>query len=109
MPGQRGPVPVHAKDGARDLPREILTLLDSKSSFDLAEEFPGIPPKELKSALDKVASRNMVAYEQRTSDVVVLEKEGQQICDEGSHEYKVWKVVKEAGKIPIKELPVGSS
>lgn len=104
MPGQRGPVPVQAKDADRDITKEILELLETKSSYVLADEFPGIPQIELKSALDRAAGRNMVTFQQSASDVVVLEKEGQEICDAGSHEFLVWQAVKNAGKIPIKDL-----
>jgi len=38
---------------------------------------------------------------------VLLTAEGKMICDEGSHEFKVWDAVRRRGKLGIKELPVG--
>src|SRR5436190_19468061 len=47
MPGQRGPVPVSARDGGRDLTQEILDLLDSKPEFGTADAFPEVPQIEM--------------------------------------------------------------
>jgi phenylalanyl-tRNA synthetase alpha chain len=105
MAGTRGPVPVPLQaNGTPDLTISILHSLEAKQPLDTAEDFPGASQAEVKAALDRLASRSMVEYE--TNDVihVVLTEEGQQICDEGSHEWKVWEAVKSKGRIPIKDL-----
>ncbi|KAF2090051.1 phenylalanyl-tRNA synthetase alpha chain [Saccharata proteae CBS 121410] len=105
MPGQRGPVPVPLRDGNRDVTQQILDLLDEKEPIRSSDDFPEIHQAEIKAALDRLASRQMVAYETSESEQVVLTKEGQMISDEGSHEWKVWDAVRKHGKVNIKELP----
>ena len=109
MPGTRGPVPIPLRDGHRDITLELLEMLDTKSSFDTHDTFPDIGQGEIKAALDRLASRSMVQYSTTDTEQVVLTAEGQTICDEGSHEYKVWKAVKDAGKLELKDLPVSQS
>ena len=106
MPGQRGPVPVPLHEGGRDLTLQILELLDEKEPIQTKEDFPETPQNEIKAALDRLASRSMLAYETQDAEQVLLTPEGQTICDEGSHEYKVWDAVQQRGKLPLKELPV---
>lgn len=103
MAGQRGPVPVYA---GRDLTQEVLDLLDTKQSVATESDLPDVAQAEIKAALDRLASRNMVVYETNDQEQVVLSKEGEQIANEGSHEFKVWEAVKRRGQIAIKELPV---
>lgn len=105
MPGQRGPVPVPLHDGGRNLTQEVLDLLDTKEPILTNEDFPSIPQNEIKAALDRLGSRQMLVYETQDSELVLLTSEGQTICDEGSHEYKVWDAVQQRGKLPLKELP----
>jgi phenylalanyl-tRNA synthetase alpha chain len=97
------PVPSQA-NGVQDLTSQILTTLDSQEPINTAETFPQASQAEVKAALDRLASRGMVQYETNDTEQVVLTEEGQQICDEGSHEWKVWEAVKSKGRIPIKEL-----
>jgi len=106
MPSQRGPVPVPLKDGDRDLTQQILDTLAAKESLKSTEDFQNVPQVEIKAALDRLASRSMIEYQQLTADHVVLEKEGQTILDTGSHEYRVWDAVRSKGRIGLKELPV---
>jgi phenylalanyl-tRNA synthetase alpha chain len=101
MPGARGPVPVH-----RDLPTDILTLLSQKDSFATNDAFPNVPQVEVKAAIDRLGSRDMVEYDTQEKEIVLLTEESERICEEGSHEYKVWDAVRRKGKISIKELPV---
>jgi phenylalanyl-tRNA synthetase alpha chain len=89
-----------------DVPQQVLDKLDEKETLNSTEDFPNTPQVELKAALDRLASRSMVAYKQITEDHVVLDKEGQTICDEGSPEYRVWDTVRSKGKVGIKELAV---
>ena len=107
MPGTRGPVPVPLRDGNRDLTREILSTIDDKGSITSTLDFPDIPQAEIKAALDRLGSRSMIEYDTTDKEIVQLSKEGEQICAEGSHEYKVWDAVRQRGKISLKELPVG--
>lgn len=106
MPGQRGPVPVVQPNGSRDLPHTILETLEHTDPIQTSTTFPDVSQAEIKAAIDRLASRSMVEYDTSDSEIVVLTAEGKQIADEGSHEYKVWKVVKDNGKVAIKELPV---
>ncbi|KAF2497039.1 phenylalanyl-tRNA synthetase-like protein alpha chain [Lophium mytilinum] len=102
MPAPRGPVPVLEK---RDLPQEVLNLLDEKPTIHTSEDFPDVSQPEIKAAIDKLRSRSMLQYETSDTEQVVLTSEGKGICDEGSHEYKVWDAVRQSGRLPIKELP----
>lgn len=103
MAGQRGPVPVYA---GRDLTQEVLDLLDTKQSVATESDLPDVAQAEIKAALDRLASRNMVVYETNDQEQVILSKEGEQIANEGSHEFKVWEAVKRRGQVTIKELQV---
>jgi len=97
------PVPVQA-NGTNDLTLDILCTLDTQEPFHTAETFPQISQGEIKAALDRLASRGMVEYNTNVAEQVILTEEGQQICDEGSHEWKVWEAVKSKGRIHIKDL-----
>lgn len=74
-----------------DLVMEILRTLDETEPLQTNEAFPTISQAEIKAALDRLASRSMVEYNTNDSEQVILSGEGQQIADEGSHEWKVWK------------------
>ncbi|KAJ9658299.1 Phenylalanyl-tRNA synthetase, beta subunit, cytoplasmic [Coniosporium apollinis] len=104
MVGTRGPVPVPLRDGDRDVTQQILDMLDEKPELNSSSDFPQIPQAEIKAALDRLASRSMIEYKTEDKEEVVLTKEGQTICAEGSHEFKVWSAVSRKGKIPVKEL-----
>lgn len=106
MPGTRGPVPVPLRDGSRDLTREILTAIDDKGSITSTQDFPDVSQAQIKAALDRLGSRSMIEYDTSDKEVVQLSREGEQICEEGSHEYKVWDAVRQKGKLSLKELPV---
>jgi phenylalanyl-tRNA synthetase alpha chain len=47
----------------------------------------------------------MITYEQKASEKAILEAEGSQIAESGSHEYLVWQAVKAEGKVSMKDLP----
>jgi phenylalanyl-tRNA synthetase alpha chain len=106
MAGQRGPVPVYAQASGRDLTQEVLDLLSTKDSVSTESDLADVGQAEIKAALDRLASRNMVVYETNDQEQVVLTKEGEQIANEGSHEFKVWDAVKRRGQMPLKELQV---
>ncbi|EMC99472.1 hypothetical protein BAUCODRAFT_29824 [Baudoinia panamericana UAMH 10762] len=105
MPGTRGPVPVplHPNGGDRDLTQEILNAVDEHETVPTNELFPHTSQAEIKAALDRLASRQMVEYDTNDKEHVVLTQEGQDIVDEGSHEYKVWDAVHKAGKLSPKD------
>ncbi|KAF2651133.1 phenylalanyl-tRNA synthetase-like protein alpha chain [Lophiostoma macrostomum CBS 122681] len=108
MPGgTRGPVPVPLESSNRNanVTQDVLDLLDTKQPLHTSEDFPSIPQPEIKAALDRLASRSMVVYETRDEEQVLLTGEAETIVEEGSHEWKVWEVVKREGKVGIKELP----
>jgi hypothetical protein len=101
----RGPVPVKSA-AARDLPHEILGLLDDKGSFSTNDAFPEVSQSEIKSALDRLTSRDMIEFDALDTEVVLLTKEAEDICDKGSHEFRVWDLVRQRGRVPIKQLTV---
>ena len=102
-------MPVPLETQGRNLTQDILDLLDTKETLQSNEDFPSIPQRDIKAALDRLASRSMVEYKTLDKEQVDLTPESEGIIANGSHEFKVWKAVKEAGKIAIKELPVGST
>lgn len=104
MTGTRGPVPVPLEHNGQDLTLQILEKLDHKEPLHTDADFPKVPQSEIKAALDRLASRSMITYETHDRELVLLTSEGQTICDEGSHEYKVWDAVHKKGKMPLKEL-----
>ena len=106
--GTRGPVPVPLESQDRNLTQEVLDLLDTKSPLQTSEDFPAVPQRDIKAALDRLASRSMVEYKTNDAEQAELTPEAESIVADGSHEFRVWAAVKEAGKIPIKELPVGA-
>lgn len=108
MPGTRGPVPVplQANGGTTDLTLLILETLESQDPLQTQDAFPQHSQAEIKAALDRLASRSMVSYETHDAEQVGLTGEGQQICDEGSHEYKVWDAVNKARRLGLKDPAV---
>lgn len=103
MVGQRGPVPVPQHSDATQV---VLDLLHEKPTLHSNKDLSGFSQVDVKAALDRLASRSMVTYQTADSEVAVLTKEAQTIVDEGSHEWKVWDVVKRNGRVSIKDLPV---
>lgn len=99
-----------AANGIPDLTADILRKVE-KQEVRTDEAFPTVPQGEIKAALDRLGSRSMIEYDTNDSENVILTEEGQQIADEGSHEWKVWEAVKSKGRIPVKDLKdaVGSS
>jgi phenylalanyl-tRNA synthetase alpha chain len=106
MGGTRGPVPVPLETKGQNLTQEILNLLDTKEPLQTNEDFPALSQAEIKAALDRLASRSMVEYKSLDSEKVLLTPESEGIVENGSHEFRVWKLVKERGSVPIAELPV---
>jgi phenylalanyl-tRNA synthetase alpha chain len=106
MPGTRGAVPVPLETQDRNLTQDVLDLLDTKDTLQTDEDFPTISQAEIKAALDRLASRSMIEYTSKNTDKVALTAESEDIVKNGSHEIRVWKAIKEAEKVSIKDLPV---
>ncbi|KAJ5693171.1 Phenylalanine--tRNA ligase alpha subunit [Penicillium macrosclerotiorum] len=88
----------------------ISAILDALSASQAPifsnEAFPSNPSLTVKSALDRLASREMVAYETIDKELVLLTSEGEEIAANGSHEAKVFAAVVAAlDGLKIKDLP----
>ncbi|KAJ5163171.1 Phenylalanyl-tRNA synthetase class IIc alpha subunit [Penicillium coprophilum] len=92
---------------ASDLTNEILGALSASDAPILSSEaFPSTPSLNVKSALDRLDSRQMVQYETLEKEIVTLTAEGQEIAANGSHEAKVFAVVLAAmDGLKISDLP----
>ncbi|TXT04966.1 hypothetical protein VHUM_03786 [Vanrija humicola] len=92
----------------------ILTTLDASGTIDDSRKLTvgttslGSPEGQavVKAALDSLLSKEMVEYTQITNNLWVLTKEGNEIADTGSHEYRVWAALPEAGQpgLSVKDL-----
>lgn len=91
-----------------DLTMEVLDALAStEGSILSADAFPSIPSTTLKSALDRLSSREMVGYKTIDREEAVLTEEAESIATHGSHEAKVFEaVVKAVEGLKITDLPV---
>lgn len=88
-----------------DLTSQILLALSVKEPVLSAEYFPEFQFADLKAALDRLASRSMVKYESIEREEAVLEAEGKQIAEHGSHEARVFEAVRKALEgLTIQEL-----
>jgi phenylalanyl-tRNA synthetase alpha chain len=92
---------------ASDLTKPILDALSASDAPILSSEaFPSHPSLNVKSALDRLASRQMVEYETIEREVAALSKEGEDIAANGSHEAKVFQAVVAAMEgLKIGDLP----
>jgi len=81
----------------RDLALQLLKALSETDGPLLsAEAFPNSTFTEVKAALDRLASREMVQYEPLERDEAILEPEGEQIAAHGSHEARVFEALRQA-------------
>lgn len=88
-----------------DLTSRILYALSQKDGLLSTESFPEVPFIDIKAALDRLASRSMVTYETIDKEEAVLEAEGQQIADHGSHEARVFEALRQAvGGLTVQDL-----
>ncbi|OAT09217.1 phenylalanyl-tRNA synthetase alpha chain [Blastomyces gilchristii SLH14081] len=92
---------------ASDLTAQILDLLSSTDDPILSSDaFPAAPSIALKSALDRLRSRDMIIYETIEQEQAVLLPEAEGIVANGSHEAKVFEAVRAAlDGLKIKDLP----
>lgn len=79
-----------------DLATHILESLDKSSPLLSAEAFPTSSFVEVKAALDRLASRDMVTYDTIEREEAILEPEGEQIAENGSHEARVFEALRSA-------------
>lgn len=88
-----------------DLAIQILQALSTQSPLLSSDAFPTIPFQDVKAALDRLASRSMVAYETIDREEAILEPEAQQIAEHGSHEARVFEALRNALEgLTIQEL-----
>lgn len=79
-----------------DLTSDILQALERHDSFLSNETFPALKFTDVKSALDRLASRYMIAYETIDREEAVLEAEGQDFIANGSHEVRVFEALRKS-------------
>ena len=93
---------------ASDLTTELLgTLAESNGPLLTAEAFPSVPFTTIKSALDRLGSREMVVYKTIEREEAILTEEAQGIATHGSHEAKVFEAVRKAVEgLKVSDLPV---
>ena len=96
---------------ADELIPEVLEALSTTDNPILtANIFPSIPFNTIKSALDRLGSREIITYKQIDREEAVLTEEGQGIAASGSHEAKVFEAVRKAVEgLKIGDLPVCQS
>ncbi|KAI5464602.1 tRNA synthetases class II core domain (F)-domain-containing protein [Mariannaea sp. PMI_226] len=88
-----------------DLTSEVLLALSKADPILSADAFPQVSFESLKAALDRLASRSMVTYEQIERSEAFLEPEAEVIVSHGSHEARVFEAVRKAlGGLSIQEL-----
>ena len=93
---------------ATDLTSQVLDALSHSDGPVLsAEAFSLIPSKTVKSALDRLGSREMVTYKTIDREEAFLTPEAEAIAADGSHEAKVFEAVRQAVEgLKITDLPV---
>jgi phenylalanyl-tRNA synthetase alpha chain len=95
-----------AKSGisTAELALEVLQALSKHDQIISAEVFPEVPFDTMKSAVDRLASRSMVESEQVEREEAILEPEAESIVEHGSHEARVFDVVKKMNGLSIQDL-----
>ena len=92
---------------ATDLTLQILETLENHEPFVSSEAFPSITSTTIKSALDRLGSRDMIIYKAIDREEAILTDEAKSISLEGSHEAKVFEAVRAAVEgLKIGDLPV---
>jgi hypothetical protein len=90
-----------------ELTDKILSTLASTDHVLSNEAFPDVTFANMKSALDRLGSREMVNYKAIDREETLLTPEAEGIASEGSHEAKVFEAVTKAvGGLKIADLPV---
>lgn len=93
---------------AIDLTAQVLEALSQTDETIIsADAFPSTTSNEIKSALDRLKSREMVAYDTIERDEAILTPEAEGVAANGSHEAKVFEAVRQAVEgMKISDLPV---
>jgi len=93
---------------ATDLTAQVLDALSHSDGPILSSNaFPSIPSTEVKAALDRLKSREMVAYDTIEREEAMLTPEAKGVAASGSPEAKVYEVVRKAmDGLRISDLPV---
>lgn len=91
-----------------DLTLQVLEALSEVDGSILSSDaFPSIDFTTIKSALDRLGSREMIIYRQIEREEANLTPEAEGIAAEGSHEAKVFEAVRQAVQgLKIADLPV---
>lgn len=91
-----------------DLTSQVLDALSqSDGPLISANVFPSIPSTAVKSALDRLGSREMVSYKTVDREEAILTAEAEGIAANGSHEAKVFEAVRKSVEgLKIVDLPV---
>ena len=92
---------------ADELPNRILSVLaDADKPLLSSEAFPTLDFVTIKSALDRLGSRELIDYQQIDRDQWILTPEAEGIVDNGSHEARVFEAVRSTTDgLKIKDLP----
>lgn len=89
----------------KDLTLQILHALSRTDPVLSAEAFPQVGFADIKAALDRLASRDMVKYDPIEREEYILEPEGDQIASNGSHEARVFEALRQAVEgLSVQEL-----
>ena len=93
---------------ATELTSEILDLLSTKDEPILTSDvFPTASFVTIKSALDRLRSREMIVYKTIDREEAILTEEAKGIAASGSHEARVFEAVRKAvDGLRLGELPV---
>jgi hypothetical protein len=79
-----------------DLTSEVLQALSQNDDILSSDAFPSQKSADVKSSLDRLASRSMITYETIDREEAVLEPEAQEIAASGSHEARVFEALRKA-------------
>ena len=83
-------------DSQGDLPSQILQALLENEPILSSDAFSSTKSVEVKSALDRLASRSMITYDTIDREEALLEAEGLEIAVNGSHEARVFEALRQA-------------
>jgi phenylalanyl-tRNA synthetase alpha chain len=83
-------------DNQGDLPSKILRALSDTDPILSSEAFPSLKSLDVKSALDRLASRSMITYDTIDREEALLETEALEIAANGSHEARVFDALRKA-------------
>ena len=83
---------------------DILRALSRANPISSNESFPSIPFASMKAALDRLAARSMVTYQQIQDEEISLEAEAKDIVKYGSHEARVFEPVRARDGLSLQQL-----